>query len=199
MTTDCDNAREIQLYDAAKPLFERFGFRKTTIEEICAAAGMSKRTFYELFNDKAEFFSKLLSCLGKRMMAQWRSEKPCGGTVREEIKDFLDFYDRSISREPIFRAIFETPELMTACAGSYDTKDDNEVVGILSETIERGIESGEFRKMDPEYVAWIIGVLLDDVYIVMPELFKLPGAQKDRLLAREVHDFILNGLMVRGS
>lgn len=194
MAPVCDDPRKKQLFDAAKPLFERYGFRKTTVEDVCSAAGVSKRTFYEHFKDKTEFFSRLLHCLGEGMMARWRERRPAGGSARGQMEDFLAFYDDSIAGEPIFRVIFETPELMSACGGSFEGKKTDDAVGIMAEMIQQGIDSGEFRPMDPEYVAWIIGILLDDVYIVLPEFFKLPGAQKDRLLAREVRDFILNGL-----
>jgi len=44
-------AKRGRFFSTAEPLFERFGYRKTTIEDVCRAAGMSKRTFYELFKD----------------------------------------------------------------------------------------------------------------------------------------------------
>ncbi len=186
-----------QLFTAAKPLFERFGFRKTTIEEICAAAGVSKRTFYELFNDKTHFFALLLQDLGNRLLAEWEPRITEDAGACAAIEDFLDFYHEAIAGEPIFGALFETPELMAACSGAYDGSDKSGIVDFLAGHIRRGMETGEFRKVDPDYVAWIIGILLDDVYIVMPEFFKQPGAKNDKLLAAEVRAFILNGLMAR--
>ncbi len=43
----------------AETLFVRYGFKKTTIEDICRAVGASKRTFYELFDNKIDIAMKL--------------------------------------------------------------------------------------------------------------------------------------------
>jgi AcrR family transcriptional regulator len=43
-----------EIMDAAKRLFYKHGIRKTTIEEICAEAKVSKMTFYKYFPNKIE-------------------------------------------------------------------------------------------------------------------------------------------------
>ena len=68
-----DDVRQKQdrFYEAATPLFDRFGYRKTTVEEICRAAGMSKRTFYDLFDDKEHFFAELTMAGMNRAVEEW--------------------------------------------------------------------------------------------------------------------------------
>jgi len=40
--------------------FHRYGFKKTNIDEIARLAGVSKGTFYSLFNSKEDFFVEIL-------------------------------------------------------------------------------------------------------------------------------------------
>ena len=48
-----------RVLDIAKARFERFGLKKTTMDEICSDAGISKRTLYELFKNKEDLFAFL--------------------------------------------------------------------------------------------------------------------------------------------
>lgn len=42
------------IHAAAKDLFWKHGFKRVTVEEICAKAGISKMTFYRYFQNKTE-------------------------------------------------------------------------------------------------------------------------------------------------
>ncbi len=50
-----------ELLDAALDLFLERGFERTSIEAICAAAGMAKRTVYARYGDKATLFKAALT------------------------------------------------------------------------------------------------------------------------------------------
>jgi len=48
--------RRADILDAAIPVFGRFGFRKTSVEELAAAAGLSKQGLYLHFSGKEALF-----------------------------------------------------------------------------------------------------------------------------------------------
>ena len=56
-----------QLLDKALDLFLEQGFERTSIEAICAAAGMAKRTVYARYGDKTSLFKAAL----QRAIADW--------------------------------------------------------------------------------------------------------------------------------
>jgi len=58
--TDLDQAKKTRVFKAAKELFGRFGFRKTTVDEIAERAGISKRTMYEVFSSKEKILAELV-------------------------------------------------------------------------------------------------------------------------------------------
>src|SRR5437764_4142943 len=49
--------------DAATTLFLRGGYRGTSMDEIAAAAGVSKQTLYKQFSDKAQLFSEVVQAM----------------------------------------------------------------------------------------------------------------------------------------
>jgi AcrR family transcriptional regulator len=55
-----DSRREA-LLEAAVGVFARYGFRKTSMDEVARAAGVSRQGLYLLFDDKEELFRKALT------------------------------------------------------------------------------------------------------------------------------------------
>ncbi len=49
-----------KLVESGRKLFNKFGFRKVTVEEICKDAGVSKMTFYRFFQNKMELVKFIL-------------------------------------------------------------------------------------------------------------------------------------------
>ena len=54
----CTDARQSALLDAAVGVFARYGFRKTSMDEVAHAAGVSRQGLYLQFANKEELFRK---------------------------------------------------------------------------------------------------------------------------------------------
>ena len=57
---ELDQVKREKVFQAAKELFGRFGFKKTTVDEIAEQAGISKRTVYQVFRCKEEILAELV-------------------------------------------------------------------------------------------------------------------------------------------
>src|SRR3984885_10804870 len=57
---DQADARQSALLEAAVGVFARYGFRKTSMEEVAHAAGVSRQGLYLQFANKEELFRKAL-------------------------------------------------------------------------------------------------------------------------------------------
>src|SRR4051794_889117 len=62
--------KEAQLLATAEDLFKRYGIKRVSVTEICAAAGVSKVTFYKFFPDKVALAKRVLDDLGDRNLAR---------------------------------------------------------------------------------------------------------------------------------
>jgi AcrR family transcriptional regulator len=79
-----NSRRETRLLDAAARLFARFGFDKTSIDEIARAAGVSKGAVYLHWPSKDALFEATLIREGLRLQDDIRASidaDPAGGTL----------------------------------------------------------------------------------------------------------------------
>ncbi|MCK4772388.1 MAG: TetR/AcrR family transcriptional regulator [Candidatus Latescibacteria bacterium] len=193
MGDDLDQKRE-RLFEAAGPLFERFGYRKTTVEEICRAAGMSKKTFYELFNGKEHLFVEITTEMMNRTAEAWEAELPDGLDPLDRLYALLDLYVRIVREHPSLRVFFEDIDLIRIFGEKLDEIRLIQIGGPLHTILKDGQASGQFRPMDIRVASWLVFTLLDTVYLMLPSLMDMPGALDDPVLAEETKQFILRGL-----
>ncbi len=191
--------RRTRFFAAARPLLERFGLRKTTVTEICRAAGASKRTFYQLFRDKGDFYVQLVADLAAREVAAWRATLPTGLTARQRLESFLDAYVAAGRRHPVFTLPLREPELNDLFRGVCSEDLFAPMLAALREIVADGVAGGEFRPADPDAAVRVIDALLDSVHYILPGLYGERGAFDDPALAAETRAFIVHGLLAGGS
>jgi len=188
--------RQERLFAAATPLFERYGYRKTTIEEICRSAGMSKRTFYELFSDKADLFIQLMESVMNREAERWEAELPADLDPLGRLHALIDLYDRIIREHPSMMAILEDIDMMKRFSERMEQVRFVQMGGTLHQILNDGVATGQFRSMETGIAVWLIFTLLDTVYMLFPTLMGIPGALENPVLAEETRRFIVHSLGV---
>ena len=188
------NPRQRKFFEAAEPLLVRYGYRKTTVEEICRAAGVSKRSFYELFRDKGQLLADLTLAVGESLVVRYEARLSGDETARIRLEHFLDEYAALCRERPVLHLIFFDMEILARHPEFSEQMMASPLMGRLVEIIADGIENGEFRIQNPETSTLIVYTLLDTLHILMPRLMGMPGALEDENLARELRAFILAGL-----
>ena len=183
-----------KFFDASEPLFTRFGYRKTTIEDICQEAGMSKRTFYDLFRDKSDLYARLCVYITENLIETWQRELPEEMDAPSKIASFVDFYVTVMVQRPIFRILLQDKETLSAFWELGQEMADSPIVGKVRAIIDRGKASRCFREQDTDKAVWMIFSLLDSMYLLMPIMLKQPLDAQEKELRKEVKSFILHGL-----
>jgi AcrR family transcriptional regulator len=77
---------------AGLELFTRYGYRKTSIDDIAHAAQVAKRTVYLHFENKAAVFLAILEYLGDRVRQRCDAAESTGGTAVDRLTGLLDAY-----------------------------------------------------------------------------------------------------------
>lgn len=77
---------------AALELFTRYGYRKTSIDDIAGAAQVAKRTVYLHFKNKAAVFLAILEYLGNQVRQRCVAAERKGGTPADRLTGLLDAY-----------------------------------------------------------------------------------------------------------
>jgi AcrR family transcriptional regulator len=146
---------------AAFDVFINYGFRKTSMDDIARAAGMSRPALYQVFRNKTEIFRaaslSILESIGHEARAAFQSDKPF-------VERLYDSLDRSILS--LHRKIDATPhgaELMGVneeVAGDIEEKWCDLMVGAITDGISDAAKTGEIvlepLGVDAETVATII-------------------------------------------
>lgn len=82
-----DEAKHAAVLAAARALFMEQGFARTTIEQVAAAAGVSKVTIYSRFTDKPTLFAAVVRSAVSAMRDNDGGERD-GGSLEERLVDF---------------------------------------------------------------------------------------------------------------
>ena len=101
----------LQILSTAEDLFQRFGFKRITIEEICAKANVSKMTFYKYFPNKNELIKHLMNSWLKQIEKTINEFEGMDIPFTEKIKTLLRLKQESsdkLSKE--FLAEYMNPD-----------------------------------------------------------------------------------------
>lgn len=83
------NARVDQIADAALRLFARYGYKRSSMDDIAREAGLAKATLYLHFKGKDDVFRAMLDLLGRRVEARCREVMAMPGPFPERLAALL--------------------------------------------------------------------------------------------------------------
>lgn len=82
-------ARVDQIADAALRLFARYGYKRSSMDDIAREAGLAKATLYLHFKGKDDVFRAMLDLLGRRVEARCREVVATEGPFPERLAALL--------------------------------------------------------------------------------------------------------------
>ncbi|MGD8576544.1 MAG: TetR/AcrR family transcriptional regulator [Thiohalophilus sp.] len=149
-----------EIVAAALELFVEHGFAATRLEDVARRAGVSKGTVYLYFDSKEALFEAVVREVvipqveRSEMLARQHQ-----GTQADLLKQLVWNWWQSVSSSPICGI----PKLIIAESANFPKTAQffvdnviNRVRRIFNQVIEAGIEQGEFRRIDPEYVTRLL-------------------------------------------
>jgi AcrR family transcriptional regulator len=195
-------ARPHELTAAALALFVEKGFSATRLDEIAARAGVSKGTLYLYFDSKEALFKAVITEgvvptieAGEAMLAA-SADDPV--TL---LRTFLVSWWALIGSTPLGGI----PKLMMSEAGNFPAlaRYYDEVViqrghALLRTAIQRGVDQGIFRALDPVLTSTLLVAPLVHLANWKHSFAGCCGGDIDPLAYVDAHiDLVLHGLTVR--
>ncbi len=148
-----------EILDAALSVFIAKGFAATKLDDVAAAAGISKGLLYRYFDNKAELFKAMVRAMLVSTIRNAADQVARSITATQAL-DFFMAQMKAVAGDPRRSAI---PKLVISESGHFPEIAVfylNEVIGPalaqLTALIRRGVESGEFRKVDPANTARLL-------------------------------------------
>jgi AcrR family transcriptional regulator len=150
--------KELQVLAAAKELFGRFGFKKTTVDEIAERAGISKRTLYEVFKSKEKILAELVMFEARSFRRFCLAQLERLTDPVEKFRAFCELSSRYFADNPFLgRVAADDERLFKPFLGSELHLVEAGIEHMVTELVEEGIANGVFQAADvPETVGCIM-------------------------------------------
>jgi AcrR family transcriptional regulator len=150
----------LQILSTAEDLFQKFGFKRITIEEICTKANVSKMTFYKYFPNKNELIKHLLNSWLNQVEKTINEFDGMDVPFTEKIKILLRLKEEStgkFSKEFLAEYMNPDPELQNFIKEFYER-----ATAFFIEFIQKSQLKGDVRKeIKPEFLVAVLNKMLE--------------------------------------
>lgn len=181
-----------EILDIAKKHFDRFGFKKTTLDEIAKDLKISKKTIYEHFEDKEDLFVSLF--IRETLSARQKIFEGIPDTVNsiEKLKMALERGTYIFNKDSFLVRVLKdddglySPFLTT----KYHEMVEEGIIAIIAEILTEGKEKGLFRDIDEKKAAYFFFRLFQSITYVRTMEF---GDEED--VDKKLIDLIFYGIV----
>ena len=137
-------AKREAIYEAAATVFAQYGFRRTTMNDIAQAAGISRPALYLMFDNKENLFQGLAAFRLDQAIEQALGVLAGGGDTNERIIAALLVFER-IFYEPIADSPHgaELMDISQSLASESMMKDIVRLHAALAKTLSDAEQAGE--------------------------------------------------------
>lgn len=193
-------ARPGEILEAALEQFVEKGYAATKLEDVAQRAGVTKGTMYLYFESKDALFKAVV--LANVVPALERAEQLVA-EFQGSSRDLLVQYMRAWMDAVYNTALSGLPKLLISEAANFPEMArfyHVEVVDrgqrLLRGIIQRGIENGEFRGVDPDYTARVLRAPILLAAVWKHSLLKTESCTVDVQQYLEAHiDLMLHGML----
>ena len=149
--------RREMILEAAKKRFQRFGYSKTTMEEIAVDAGISKGTIYLYFHNKEDIFTAIMSREGleleRLMYHAIKGEK----SVAKQLEMIFTGSIEYMKQHPfLLSTLRRDVEMVSPRILKHIFSIEDRYVSVIEDYVRRGMETGEIESHNPRLVAYVL-------------------------------------------
>ena len=136
--------KRVKIVTAATTLFSRYGFRRTSIDQLAAEAGVAKPTVYAYFKDKDAVFEAVVVAVCEDLIARAEAASRGRGSIEERLSAMLAAkftrYWELVQRSPHAQELLDSQSRLGA---ETIARADKAFVRLLATAI------GESKEVDP--------------------------------------------------
>jgi len=172
-----------QLLDAAVRVFARKGFHASRVGDIAEEAGVAHGLLYHYFKSKDEVLEAVFHDNWSLLLARIASVEETDERAADQLRHITAIVLRTWLHLPdvvrvVIREFGRSPEL------SERIGDLAQPINSIARVIERGIERGEFKKVDPRVAATVVYGSIDELLTAWV-LDRLPAGEEDVAAAEQ--------------
>ncbi|MDB5210777.1 MAG: TetR/AcrR family transcriptional regulator [Sediminibacterium sp.] len=189
-----DDIIKDEILKEAQKLFQQFGVKKTTMEDIAKAMGKGKSTLYYYYCSKEEIFDAVILREMDEVFNRVKLAVEKAGSAEEKLKAFTLTKIKAVQkRVNLYKMVSGEMHDTMRCMKHLHTEYDAQEVKLVKDILQFGVNNGEFSKL--------IGKELDILPSVM--VSSLRGLQRDmfidaRYAKLELRMESIIGIMIKG-
>lgn len=145
----------------ARKIFTRYGFRKSTMEQIAAATQKGKSSIYYYFQSKEEIFRAVVEMEAEELKVQLDNTIQKDGSPIDKLKTYILFRLHHISTVKNFYAAlneeyFTHMDFILEIRRQFDMEEKL----VVKEILEEGMKNGTFQVVSSEIGAIAIATMM---------------------------------------
>jgi AcrR family transcriptional regulator len=195
MNTEKNNPKYRAIFEHGKSLFWKHGVSRITVEEICANAGVSKRTFYKHFSNKKKLAEAILKHIVEQNTQRFQTLAESDLSFAEKTRRMilLKFQSSEGISEEFISDIFQNKNLGLH---AYIEKQSQKSKNIFAKLINEARSKGEIR----ENVSTVfVMTFLDKMREILEDKDVMSHYQDPHELIVESIEFLFYGLGIKQS
>jgi AcrR family transcriptional regulator len=153
MVVEKDHIRQ-NIVQVASKIFTRFGFKKTTMEEIALASHMGKSSVYYYFSSKEEIFKAVVEKEAEELKEDLKQEVKKYDDPIDQLKAYILFRMHKIKMVTNFYDALKSDYLShLEFIEKIRKRFDQDEIKIVRQILQSGIDRSKFNIDDPELSA----------------------------------------------
>jgi len=154
---DTRQRRRESIIAAAKQLFTRYGYRKTSMDEVARAARVTKPTIYAYFPSKEDLMLEVIRSEVARIFTEALEQNSDIDDPLERYKRMFVMTDEYLNRDPFLNGIVRRdPEIVTPRFIDLAREMETAVMRFLAAQLQKDMEKGKVRRYNPLLLAYVL-------------------------------------------
>ncbi|MCK4661635.1 MAG: TetR/AcrR family transcriptional regulator [Bacteroidales bacterium] len=143
-----------KILNVAANIFSKFGFQKTTVDEIARAAHKAKGSVYYYFKNKEELFQEVVEKEFQTLRSELVKAIDSGSNAKEKLTNYIIVRMQTINNLSNFYDALKNDYLnYLDFIENIREKYDNEEIILIKTILTSGINNNEFEIKDVELTA----------------------------------------------
>ncbi|MFH1149832.1 MAG: TetR/AcrR family transcriptional regulator [Actinomycetota bacterium] len=177
---DREAQRRSDILEAARGLFRRYGYRKTTMDDIARAAGITKPTIYSYFKGKKDIIAGLVEWEGAQVLRTGLSGQDEQSSAEEQLAGMFMAVDQYLKEDTFLQGIASRdPDIITPEVINIAFDFERRIMEAVERILAKGMAEGTIRKTDPRLLSYAI-VRLHEAF-TFTAFLELDGYSKERV------------------
>ncbi len=191
-----DEIIEKDIIDAARTLFKKHGFKKTTMGDIAMSLGKAKSSLYYYYPGKEEIFEAVINEEMNELSNQIRDAMDQAGSSKEKLIAYCRCRLNKLNQlynlsDVLRREIADMQCMMTDVRSKFDTSH----VELVKEILEEGVRNGEFKKINPDNIELVAYLMVSSFRgLAMPLMVSQKQYPRLDLQIDSIVDIMVEGI-----